>query len=653
MLRKLNSIVTLTVLLCTAAIAQTPMNLDSLLQLLPKTKNDSAKVLLYINIGQQYEGAEPNTAKQYYRMAGTLAKKINFPLGVIKYITNYTYLLNANGLYDSGLVLNLQSVELAKQIHDSMYIAKTLFNVGTSYKLMDDYENAVHYYEEGKKVFALIGVTGNEAQSNDILQGLYQQMHQFNKGIEYGEKAVAKSRIDNDSSWLCSSLNNLGLNYLGAKRYKKAQEVFEEGLAIAIKTGNKTMQAALYLNLADVRFEQGDMGELSKYYYKVLELSAGLEQYENTVIALKGLSFEYQYRRDYVTAKKLADSAMQIAKKYGYRVQQGKLYSHLSNLAYSMQDMKLAEQYAKMSGMIQDSILNEAVEKSVQDAETKYATRQKEEHIKRLEDEKRLQQLAIRQKNLLNIILVVTAVALVALALLIYRTYRNRQRLQLQRIQELEKEKQLTATEAVLKGEEKERLRLAKDLHDGLGGMLSGIKYSLSTMKGNLYMSADNALAFERSIDMLDSSIQEMRRIAHNMMPEALVKFGLEVALKDLCHDINASGAIRVDAAFLGMQVAVIDHTTSITIYRIVQELLNNSIKHAAARHAIVQLTKQHGQLTITVEDDGKGFDTAILRQTRGAGWSNILNRVEFLKGKLDVNAQPGKGTSVLIELNV
>jgi len=629
------------------------MNRDSLLQLLPKAKDDSAKVLLYINIGQQYEGAEPNVSRQYYRMAGVLAKKINFPLGVIKYITNYTYLLNASGLYDSSLALNLQSVALARQIHDSMYIAKTLFNVGTSYKLMDDYENAVQYYEEGKKIFNLMGFTGNDAQSNDILQGLYQQMHQFNKGIEYGEKAVAKSRIDNDSSWLCSSLNNLGLNYLGAKQYKKAQKVFEEGLEIAIRTDNKTMQTALYLNVADVRFEQGDMGNLDKYYYKVLTLSKELEQYENMVIALKGLSFEYQYHRQYAMAKKLADSALQLARQYGYRMQQGKLYSHLSNLAYSMQDMKLAEQYARMSGMIQDSILNEAVEKSAQDAETKYATRQKEEHIKRLEDEKRLQQLDIRQKNLLNVILVVTAIALVTLALLIYRTYRNKQRLQLQRINELEKEKQLTATEAVLKGEEKERSRLAKDLHDGLGGMLSGIKYSLNTMKGNMYMTADNAQAFERSIDMLDSSIQEMRRIAHNMMPEALVKFGLEAALKDLCHDINASGAIRVDCEFLGMRGAGIDQTTSITIYRIVQELLNNSIKHAAATQAIVQLTKQGGQLTVTVEDNGKGFDTAILQKTRGAGWSNILNRVEFLKGRLDVNAQQGKGTSVLIELNV
>jgi signal transduction histidine kinase len=172
-------------------------------------------------------------------------------------------------------------------------------------------------------------------------------------------------------------------------------------------------------------------------------------------------------------------------------------------------------------------------------------------------------------------------------------------------------------------------------------------------MKGNLIMTPDNAQAFERSMDMLDSSIKEMRRVAHNMMPENLVKFGLDTALKDFCNDINSSGALKVNYQSIGLNDSTIDQTTAITIYRIVQELLNNTMKHAAAKNAIVQVTKTDGVLSVTVEDDGKGFDTNILQQAKGIGWDNIKNRVEFLKGKLDVNSASGKGTSVLIELNV
>ena len=172
-------------------------------------------------------------------------------------------------------------------------------------------------------------------------------------------------------------------------------------------------------------------------------------------------------------------------------------------------------------------------------------------------------------------------------------------------------------------------------------------------MKGNLVMTPENHQAFERSMDMLDSSIREMRRVAHNMMPEALVKFGLDTALKDFCNDINQSGTLHINYQSIGLENIEVEQTTSITIYRIVQELVNNTMKHAAAKSAIVQVSKTDNEISITVEDDGKGFNTLVLEGTKGIGWSNIQSRVEYLKGKLDVQSATGKGTSVHIELNV
>jgi signal transduction histidine kinase len=311
------------------------------------------------------------------------------------------------------------------------------------------------------------------------------------------------------------------------------------------------------------------------------------------------------------------------------------------------------------NGFKLDNEFNAILEKMIKDVtsqqsaslEKKYETGKKEATIKQLQAEQALHILSIRQKNTLNYILIGSAIAILVVALLSYRTYKQKQRIQQQRITELETEKKLTATEAVLKGEEQERTRLAQDLHDGLGGMLSGIKYSFNNMKGNLVMTPDNAQAFERSMDMLDSSIQEMRRVAHNMMPEALVKFGLDTALKDFCNDITKSGALQVTYQSIAVADATLDQTAAITIYRIIQELVNNIIKHAGARSALVQVARTNTNFSITVEDDGKGFDTAVLKASKGIGWSNIQNRVGFLKGKLDVKSAPGKGTSVLIEL--
>ena len=278
--------------------------------------------------------------------------------------------------------------------------------------------------------------------------------------------------------------------------------------------------------------------------------------------------------------------------------------------------------------------------------ETKYETEKKSDKI-------RLQEAQLKGKSILNYLLIGAGVGLLIISLLSYRNYQQKNKIQQQRISDLETQQQLTATENVLKGEEQERTRLAKDLHDGLGGMLSGIKYALNTMKGNLIMTPENSQAFERSLDMLDSSIQEMRRVAHNMMPEALVKFGLDTAMNDFCNDISKSGALQISYQSIGLENEMVEQTTAITIYRIVQELINNTMKHAAAKTAIIQVTKSGSQMAITVEDDGTGFDTAILKQSRGIGWSNIQNRVEFLKGTLDVQSEKEKGTSVHIELNV
>jgi signal transduction histidine kinase len=103
------------------------------------------------------------------------------------------------------------------------------------------------------------------------------------------------------------------------------------------------------------------------------------------------------------------------------------------------------------------------------------------------------------------------------------------------------------------------------------------------------------------------------------------------------------------------MDKTKIEDTTAVSIYRIVQELVNNSIKHAAAENVLVQAhaSEQGKMLTITVEDDGKGFDTNILKNVSGIGWSNIQNRVDFLRGKIDINSAQGKGTSVLVEINM
>lgn len=524
---------------------------------------------------------------------------------------------------------------------------------GLSYSLMNDWENAQLNLQASVNASEQAGDTCRLINSSMNLAYIFYDMQNWQRMYE----TLKRNNIylpgckDADVSLMTTASLSLACSKLGKKTeaataLKNAKEFFNQKvtrslevfyyiasaeLAIVNRNGKEAVEAAL---LAEASAQQSK----DPYYIAFATELAG---------------------RAFITAGQQKDglqkllAALQLAKRNNFLAQQQLVLQQLTVYFEKQGAINTAYQYNKELLQLKDSLAEKINANRRLLLDARFETGKKETLISQLEAEKKIQQLTIRQKNTFNYLLIGSALALLIFLVLLYRNYRHKQNLQQQRINELETQQQLLATEAVLKGEEQERTRLAKDLHDGLGGMLSGIKYSFQNMKGNLILTPDNALAFERSMDMLDSSIKEMRRVAHNMMPETLIKYGLDTALKDFCNDINQSGAVKIIYQSVGMKGVEIEQTASITIYRIVQELVNNIIKHAAASQAVVQLNKLDEQLSITVEDNGKGFDKNLLINSSGMGWANIEKRVEFLKGKSDVQSEQGKGTSIHIEMHI
>lgn len=629
-------------------MAQSSSNKDSLARILLAAKEDTDKVILYLNVGEPFENSDPETAKKYYRQALALSKKLGYKAGELKYASYYSSVLNIQGFFDSSLAVNLNALQMAKKMKDSLAIVKASFNVANSYTFLSKNDSTLYYYFqvlpylEKQKDNRMLSIAYNN------LQEIYRRLHQYQKGITYGKAGVAMSRANKDSLKLEYGLTNLGTNYASLHFMDTALACYKEAFEISKKIGDQYGESAAWLNIADIDYQQGRYEAAKRGYTKALKIARELALNETATIALKGLAMYFLQMKNYAAARQYADSSLALAAQNENREQRVKIYKILSDISYGNQDLISAKEFDSKADQLNDSINNDNLSEITTRYEKGYETSKKESQIK-------LQQAQLKQKSILNYFLIAGAAALLIISLLTYRNHRHKQKLQQAKIDELETEKQLTATEAVLKGEEQERTRLAKDLHDGLGGMLSGIKFSLSNMKENLIMTPDNAQAFERSIDMLDSSIQEMRRVAHNMMPEMLVRYGLKIALEEFCNEINRSGAIHTNYQFIGTHTTSIDQTVAVTVYRIVQELVNNAIKHAYAQNVLVQLhaSEQEKLLTITIEDDGKGFDKNLLTVSKGMGWNNIQNRVDFLKGKIDVNSEPGKGTSVLIEINM
>lgn len=634
--------------------AQNTTYTDSLLKLIPLAKDDTNAVYLNINIGKTYENNDPSKARTYYKKAGDLSKKIKFNAGIFKYFFSYSNTFMVEGKYDSMLFYNQKANALAQQNNDSLNIGLALFNIGIAYRELANYEKAIEFCLAGRLIIEAKGNILVEAQMNDALQILYNARTEYEKAILFGEKAVSQTRELKMKNFLAQALINLSMSYLQTNELIKGEAALKESLQISNELGDLRIEAVATQNLAELLLKKKDYAQMERYLRRSLQLYKQIGSLDGEATTLRALAVCFLQQKKFIEAKEYVEMGLAISRKNNYKREEAAGLRVLSSIYYAMKNVENGEKYDRESYTMLELMIKDVLSQQSSDFEIKYETEKKDAQIK-------LQQIQIQKKNTINYLLIGSAAALLVISLLSYRTYRQKQKLQQQRISELEKEKHMTATVAVLKGEEQERTRLAKDLHDGLGGMLSGIKYSFQTMKGNLVMTPDNAQAFERSMDMLDSSIKEMRRVAHNMMPEALVKFGLDTALKDFCNDINQSGALQVSYQSLGLKDAVIEQTTAITIYRIMQELINNTMKHAAAKTAIVQVSKTNTGINITVEDDGKGFNPLILQGIkarpddqvgRGIGWSNIQSRVEYLKGKIDVQSEPGQGTSVHIELN-
>lgn len=217
-----------------------------------------------------------------------------------------------------------------------------------------------------------------------------------------------------------------------------------------------------------------------------------------------------------------------------------------------------------------------------------------------------------------------------------------------QTIKELKIDHQLIASRAVLMGEEKERGRISRDLHDGLGGKLSGIKILLSNLKSNL-LDTDLKDKLEQALSQLNSSISELRMVAHNIMPESLVNFGLKDALNDLCVNLKDNKKAEITFLFYGEPFRF-DNSIETSFFRIAQEAINNALKYADASKIIIQLIQDESWVNLTVQDNGKGFNVEEYRNKKAGGLKNIRSRAESFDGRFHIDSHPGVGTEIIVE---
>jgi len=639
--------------------------IDSMENDLKHPKDDTFRLSLLGNLAVEYFGYDTLKGWRYLESMRALAEKMHYLYYVADYYAEKAKmveslrstgvaLLEDSAIYWFGkhLALKPTGVNLAQTL---LSIATCQGQKGIVLAQNGQFKDAIAAYLEAMKAWK----ESDDPKKNEAIatycaniSTVYYDLKETDKALEYDEAGIPYRLADGNEELLAIAYIYVADDLVTLDRVDSAQVYLDKAAPLVRKLGKPGLNSNYYS-------KQGYV------YRKLHRYPAAVEDYNKALAASRALGSPFKLcsqtralaechieMKQYDVARKELSDALAISTDKGILKEKQLILRDLMKVEENTHHEAQAYVYLKQADTIGDSLKNIESKTAIAGIEAKYQAAEKEKEIGRLQGEKQLQSLSIRHQSTLNYVLFGSIGFLLLLGLLLYRNYRQKQQLQQQTIGQLEKDKQLMTVNAMLRGQEEERSRLAKDLHDGLGGMLSGVKYSLSNIRENLIVTPDNIAVYERSLDMIDSSIRELRRVAHNMMPEMLMRFGLDEALRDYCQSVTSTRLLTVKYQSFGFG-SRLDSQAEIIVYRIVQELLNNILKHAGATEVLVQLVREDSRLNVLVEDNGRGFDTSVLENNKGAGWTNIRSRVEYLKGKIDVHSEAGKGTSVTIEFTI
>jgi signal transduction histidine kinase len=569
------------------------------------------------------QGIEISRTENNLPMEGTLYRN----LGVAYYMVSK--LDSANLCFDKAM-------EIAEKTKDENLKALVNFARANLYNLNGEYNKALSLYLETLPYFEK---SGNKRKVRTVLGNigvLYSSLQNFEMAEKYYLQAE-KLSIELDDQWgLSQAYNGLGIIYSSRKEYEKALDYTLRSEKIARECGDTQTEILAAQTISEVYFAHyKDFVKAESYALKALKMAEELGYPGNIAAILNSLSNICFHQEKYEDCKNYALKAIETD------TTDMNVYSNMAaNIVRSgvrTNDNELALKYFDIYRRVIDFRANKEYQNALMDMDVKYETEKKELKLN----------ISEKQRKFAYAIAAFGAVFTLLILVMLFFRFRvinHRKKMAEQMVIQLEKEKQLVANQSVLVGENAERARIARDLHDGLGGMLSVVKLNLTNMKGNAFLPESDVPAFHNALEMLDGSIRELRRVAHNLMPESLLRFGLKAALTDFCRNIE-----HVNLHFFGDERRL-EEKFEITVYRIAMELVNNALKHAEAEQINVQVIVDNDRINLVVQDNGKGFEQEVTDWNKTTGLNSINSRVESLGGKMELFSSPGKGTEVQVE---
>lgn len=627
---------------------------DSLKTVISSKVDNNAKANSYFLLSNFYRNTDSLLSKNYLGKGKSLSAKTPLNTAKYHYYEGWHFLESNKEKAAASFQKAIQEFSKIKTEEADFYIASSWYNYGVTQKNKEGYPFLVKILVE-KSIPQV-----EKYKDHKTLGQFYSQLaiiltynSEFAKAFEYNTKAIkileknashspelffaylntasnfcyqakgdeAKKYLDKaekliqpypESSSNASYYYGKTLYFITKQKNEEALPMIEKGLVYAKKSNQHLLAQMFYMNKYDILRKQNKLNEAKN----VLE----------NILSEKTLIIDANNRKAF--------------------------YNQLSSLNEQMGNLKEALIWEKKYSKLNDSLSSENVKLELNKLETKFRTAEKQKEIANLNAEKAQKELEINKKNqylwLLGFAFLFLIILMIAIYFYTKKLAKQKEINHNQKLKEIAQQEELKITKAILEGEEKERERVGKDLHDGLGGMLAGVKINFSAWASQ-NLEQKNKDNFNEILNQLDYSVSELRNISRNLMPESLLKFGLETALKDL-SEFYTRKDLHIDFQPIDINPNL-PLAIKINIFRIVQEILANAVKHAEAENILLQCSQSNDVFMITIEDDGKGFDENSHSKTKSMGLHNLKTRVDYLKGKMEINSDH-EGTVINIELN-
>lgn len=522
------------------------------------------------------------------------------------------------------------------------------------------------------------------------------EIENLDRAIKNYIEAQKLFRRAGDSLRMYQTITDLGRLYCASEYYLEAVSMFERVESYAERSLDTLLAARMLQQIGEIHIARNEPREASRYFERASKLNLSIQDTllstinQLTITALTGRKQLFQDLPDSLSIELSKYDSIRYqsflpsihlhvglynmhAKKYKlaqYYFTQGlrlagndvfvkrELMRMQAECYEKMDDISSALRVMKAYTHFNDSLSEASRSASMEQTMLKYKDIQRETELQEMARDRNITVLKSRMQKVVSYALIVGAVIMLIVTYIIIRSYQSRlnanqiiamqnEELNRRKISELENQRKIETISSMLQGQEVERERIARDLHDSLGGLLSTVKLHFDAIQAK-NPDITHQKEYNKAYNLLDAACNEVRTISNNMQPGALLKMGIVPAIRDLVNRIESEDTPHIEfihyGALQALPVGVILH-----IYRIVQELLYNCLKHSHAREILIQLIRNEEDLEIMVEDDGKGYDPGDVR--KGMGTENVAARVNFLKGEISIHSEKGVGTTTTITI--